>query len=448
MNFNQFNLISRTLPGRGRLYEELTPVQYLRKEDYKITRLQDKMECLIGIKGKDFVLVASDNMAAHSIIAIKHDAQKQFELSDKMVMAVSGDAGDMTNYAEYIQKNLKLYEMVQGYKLSPNAAANFSRKFQRDAKNGSCDLSRTAFLVCFLECAAIPSCARPRKGRACMAAYAKFVLSNRTRQSYQHTIRYIRQRLSFCILKTTVASLRGSEMECLIGIKGKDFVLVASDNMAAHSIIAIKHDAQKQFELSDKMVMAVSGDAGDMTNYAEYIQKNLKLYEMVQGYKHSGLRRRLKSVVSDFTNSHQFILSLILLGYICYQVLAKALRSSPYMVNLLLAGVDENGEPSLYFMDYLASMAKENYAAHGYGSFFILSTMDRYYKEDMTKDEALELLKKCIKEVQSRFIVNLNAFSVKIIDANGITQHPEIPGRGTVHKDVPVEAIHPLIARA
>ena len=43
------------------------------------------MECLIGIKGKDFVLVASDNMAAHSIIAIKHDAQKQFELSDKMV---------------------------------------------------------------------------------------------------------------------------------------------------------------------------------------------------------------------------------------------------------------------------------------------------------------------------------------------------------------------------
>ena len=43
-------------------------------------------------------------------------------------MAVSGDAGDMTNYAEYIQKNLKLYEMVHGYKLTPKAAANFSRK--------------------------------------------------------------------------------------------------------------------------------------------------------------------------------------------------------------------------------------------------------------------------------------------------------------------------------
>ena len=57
---------------------------------------------------------------------------------------------------------------------------------------------------------------------------------------------------------------------------------------------------------------------------------------------------------------------------------------------------------------------QEKFAAHGYGSFFILSTMDRYYKDDMTRDEALDLLKLCIKEVQSRFIVNLNSFSVKV----------------------------------
>jgi len=119
------------------------------------------------------------------------------------------------------------------------------------------------------------------------------------------------------------------------------------------------------------------------------------------------------------------------------------------MVNLLLAGVEDDGTPSLYFMDYLASMVKEKFAAHGYGSFFILSTMDRYYKEDMTKEQAIDLLKLCIREVQSRFIVNLNAFSVKIIDKDGVTEVGDIPASGTVHKDVPKEAIHPeLIARA
>jgi len=216
-------------------------------------------------------------------------------------------------------------------------------------------------------------------------------------------------------------------MECLIGITGKDFVLMASDTLAAHSIIAIKHDTQKQFELSDKMVMAVCGDSGDMVNYAEYIQKNLKLYEMIHGYKLT------PNAAANFSR----------------KVLAKALRSNPYQVNLLLGGVEDCGTPSLYFMDYLASMTKEKFAAHGYGSFFILSTMDRYYKEDMTRDEALDLLKLCIKEVQSRFIVNLNSFSVKFIGKDGITVLENVPGPGTVHKDVPREAIHPeLISRA
>jgi len=216
-------------------------------------------------------------------------------------------------------------------------------------------------------------------------------------------------------------------MECLIGITGKDFVVVASDNLSAHSIIAIKHDSRKQFELSDKMIMAVSGDSGDMTNYAEYIQKNLKLYEMIHGYKLT------PNAAANFSR----------------KVLAKALRSNPYQVNLLLAGVEDDGTPHVYFMDYLASMTKEKFAAHGYGSFFILSALDRYYKDNMSKEEVMELLKRCIREVQARFIVNLNAFTVKIIDKDGITDMGNIPDSGTVHKDVPKEAIHPeLISRA
>ena len=48
--------------------------------------------------------------------------------------------------------------------------------------------------------------------------------------------------------------------------------------------------------------------------------------------------------------------------------LAKALRSrKPYTVNLLLGGVDPiSGEPSLYWIDYLAALGKVPYAAHGY----------------------------------------------------------------------------------
>lgn len=60
--------------------------------------------------------------------------------------------------------------------------------------------------------------------------------------------------------------------------------------------------------------------------------------------------------------------------------LADCLRSrTPYHVNLLLAGYDEHEGPALYYMDYLAALAKAPFAAHGYGAFLTLSILDRYY---------------------------------------------------------------------
>jgi hypothetical protein len=53
---------------------------------------------------------------------------------------------------------------------------------------------------------------------------------------------------------------------------------------------------------------------------------------------------------------------------------------TPYFVNLLLAGYNDETGSELYFLDYLASMVKVPYAAHGYGGFFSLSILDRYHK--------------------------------------------------------------------
>jgi len=41
----------------------------------------------------------------------------------------------------------------------------------------------------------------------------------------------------------------------------------------------------------------------------------------------------------------------------------------PYQTNLLLAGYDQGQGPSLYWMDYLATMHKMNIAGTGYGAF-------------------------------------------------------------------------------
>ena len=65
-------------------------------------------------------------------------------------------------------------------------------------------------------------------------------------------------------------------------------------------------------------------------------------------------------------------------------------------------------------------MVKAPYAHHGYGGLFSIGIMDRYYRPDMTREEAYEILQKCVAEIQKRLIVSLPNFQVKVVDKDGI----------------------------
>jgi 20S proteasome subunit beta 4 len=49
------------------------------------------------------------------------------ELDSHKLLAGSGVAADNVNFAEYVQKNLKLYELNNDVKLDTHGAANFTR---------------------------------------------------------------------------------------------------------------------------------------------------------------------------------------------------------------------------------------------------------------------------------------------------------------------------------
>nr|QBH72692.1 proteasome subunit beta type [Franklinothrips vespiformis] len=188
-------------------------------------------------------------------------------------------------------------------------------------------------------------------------------------------------------------------MECLLGLACKDFVLIAADQTNAHSIIVMKNDENKLFKISNQMVMGITGESGDATQFAEFIAKNIQLYKMRHRYELS------PAAAANYTRRN-------LAGY---------LRSrTPYMVNMLLGGFDPQTGSELYFIDYLGSFQKLKFATHGYGGFFCMGIMDRYHKDDLTVDEAYEVLKKCVREIHKRLIINLPNFKVQVVDKNGI----------------------------
>ncbi|KAH8928114.1 20S proteasome subunit beta 4 [Atractiella rhizophila] len=189
-------------------------------------------------------------------------------------------------------------------------------------------------------------------------------------------------------------------MEVSFGITGKDYVIFASDTSSVRSIVRMKSDEDKQKEIGKHLVMAYSGEPGDTVQFAEYVERNMRLYAI---RNHIALR---PSSAASWTRAE----------------LAKSIRSrNPYSVNLLLGGWDPTSNtPHLYWLDYLGTMATVPFAAHGYGAYFSLSTMDRYHNPEGTLEEGLDLLRKCINELETRFIVNLGKFKVRVADKDGV----------------------------
>ncbi|RYH07639.1 hypothetical protein EON65_41565 [archaeon] len=112
---------------------------------------------------------------------------------------------------------------------------------------------------------------------------------------------------------------------------------------------------------------------------------------------------------------------LTLLNLLCTQ-LATALRRGPYQTNVLLAGYDttkEGSKVSLYHMDYLAALTEVKFGAHGYCSNFILSIFDRDWQPNMSLEQALEVVRKCLYELKVRFLISQPNFVIKLVDAQG-----------------------------
>lgn len=189
-------------------------------------------------------------------------------------------------------------------------------------------------------------------------------------------------------------------MDILLGIRVNDSVILASSKAVTRGISVLKATDDKTRELLPHSLMSFSGEAGDTVQFAEYIQANMQLYLIRENYELS------PHAVSSFVRNE----------------LAKSLRSrKPFQVNVLIGGYDtKNEKPELYQIDYLGTKVELPYAAHGYAGFYTFSLLDHHYRPDMTLDEGLALLKKCVQELQLRMPVDFKGVIVKVVDKNGI----------------------------
>ena len=207
-------------------------------------------------------------------------------------------------------------------------------------------------------------------------------------------------------------------MDSQFAFVGSDFVVVVADTTSVQQIIVQKSDEDKIVQLDGHKVLALSGPKGDVSNFGEFVKCNLNLYRLKNG------RALTTSAAAHWTRNE----------------LAKALRSGPYQVNGLFAGYDDHSGPELYFLDYLATMHKVNSSGHGYGGMFSLSLFDKHWVPNMSRAQSLELVKKCVAEIQERLVVAPEKFLIKIVSAKGVEQMTMVTATGAISNGPPSDA--------
>ncbi len=164
-----------------------------------------------------------------------------------------------------------------------------------------------------------------------------------------------------------------------VGLVVGDHVVLAADKRATAGTLIAHKRVKKILKISDYMAMTISGLVADAQFLVEQARYMVRRYGIETGEK-----MRVSALASN--------LSLLLTVY---------LRVYPFIVQLLLGGVDEKG-PQLYYLDLYGTISREKYMATGSGSPTAIGVLEEGYRSDMSIEEAVELARKAVLAAMKR----------------------------------------------
>ncbi len=180
-----------------------------------------------------------------------------------------------------------------------------------------------------------------------------------------------------------------------IGLVFKDGVVLASERRVSYGYFVVSKSGKKVFKITDNVGVAYAGMVADMQMLTRESSAYANLY-----FLERGRRASVKSVAK--------ILSNILFS----------MRLFPYLAQAIVGGVDEEG-PSIYTLDPLGSLIRDDYASVGTGSEIAIGVLEAEYKNGMNAEQAVELVKKATKAATARDIGSGEGMDLLIITKEG-----------------------------
>lgn len=111
--------------------------------------------------------------------------------------------------------------------------------------------------------------------------------------------------------------------------------------------------------------------------------------------------------------------------YLSQLLYRRRSKFDPLWNHILVAGLDDQGEPFLAAADLLGSTYASPSLATGYGSMLAQPVMRKYAPDEesaknLTKEQAVEVIKECMKVLFYRDARSLDSYSLAIITKEGV----------------------------
>lgn len=189
----------------------------------------------------------------------------------------------------------------------------------------------------------------------------------------------------------------------LVGIVCKDGVVMGGDRRATAGTIVMSKNEQKVVKINDYLVVSGTGGAADIEMSRKLISAELRLKE---------LKTKSRPTIKEAAN---------LIGTILYRNI-RSPSMVPYIVGILVAGVDEDGTTSLYTIEPAGGVYKVNeYDANfSSGMPYILGLLERQWKSDLTVKEGVELALEALKSSTQRDVGSGNGIDIMTITKEGV----------------------------
>lgn len=176
-----------------------------------------------------------------------------------------------------------------------------------------------------------------------------------------------------------------------VGVVCPEGVILASEKRVSYGYLIVSKGGKKVFKITNRIGAACAGLVSDMQILVREVEAYANLYSL-------DVSRPIS------VRSAAKLMSTLLFNR----------RLAPLITQTIVGGLDEEGA-TLYALDIMGSVIPDKYAAVGSGTQIAMGLLEEGYKENLTIEEAKNLVTRSIKSAISRDIMSGNGIDFLII---------------------------------